>query len=715
MRTGFIRAAVATLWIVLCFSAVPAETQEKGTSGQIFQQLPEAEGDQYWQLVAQLEELGEDSLKEIERGARRPVPKIKIAAARALYAAGRKADAVEIWLDLVEQSGGQNAHLAAEALAFSFRTDGEEFSDRSELEERLQDALDAAEDPRLKVTLYRALWSVSRNVRAPRELRDLLNSSDPDVRAEAALALAEANHYESADPVLRELEKLPTSRGALARLYRERQLTLNDRMRDLGRATPHKLLDEIIRLCQQLYVDPERISERQLEEAAARGIGQYLDPFSNYLDEREWKQLNESIKMKYGGIGAHVSMRDNVLTIERPVYSGPAYKAGLRSLDRITEVEGDPTFGKDLLELVSDLKGDPGNEVRIKVSRRGWKEEREFVLSREAIQIDTARGDVLPGNVGYVQITSFGDTTARELGKVLSRLQQQGVQALIFDLRNNAGGYLQAALEILELFLPNGKLLLLTKNKDGVVLEKHVAQDDDEVVLPLFVLVNQGSASASEIFAGVLQDYQKAVIIGEPTYGKGSVQQVRLLSSMGSKSAFRMTVAKYYLPSGRSIDRPRDQFSRTKGEGGIQPDLKVEAPEVDLWKAHERSKILDARTIEGYLERNYTPQRETFLKLAENDAKDPGKYPDFEKLYQEAGSRLEHEDLRELVRQELRRWAQDDLGREFLHDYQEDIQLQRGILEALKTTHVDPKSVEPYRSFARLADSVAGNTPESQK
>lgn len=683
--------------------------QVASQADRLVDQLASVKGDEYWRTIRDLEALGNVAIPALEKGLVRPEPMVRIGAAKAIFALGRKKDAVHTLMTIIGEKD-RDAQVRAAEVLWSVTRGATDFGDTKELTNRLVKILDITFDRPLKIAICKAIHSISGDALAMRELKNLLNSSDPSAQEAAALALAEMDNFEPAMPVLKKLAQDPSPKGRLAKALLNIK-TLQDRqLRDLE--TPegegkYQLLDEIMRYILDRYVDAEKIKRDDLIAGAASGMVNTLDVFSEYLDEKRLQRLNEDITLEYGGIGAHVSMRDEILTIERPIYNGPAYRAGLRSLDRILEVEGLSTRGKTIEELVRKLRGKPGTPVKLKVARRGWEKPRDMEIVREEIKIPTVKSEMLPGSIGYIQIVSFSEETPVLFGEELNKLVELGAKALIIDVRNNSGGVLSAPRGICEYFLDRGKLVVTTRIKGDEIVQKLETRDDsNKVNLPLVVLVNYGSASASEILAGALQDHNRAIIIGERTYGKGSVQNIISLRTTQNATAIRLTTAKYYLPSGRAVDRERkrDTLEEKTDTGGVLPDIVVEPPKRNYWKDEHLSILLDSPMLEKYISEHFESNKEKLTALAEGDDRDPAKYPGFEELYEkslrELNVRLDRNDVREALRERVRREVADRRGQEFLTDVQEDIQLQRAIVELFSILREEITDVPQYRLFA---------------
>lgn len=666
--------------------------------------------DNFWKTVAEIEAVGKDGLAKLAIGLENPDSKVRIGCARAMYQVGYREEAVKALITVLALSAPQVEKqvfsTAAEVLGNLISSDGGGGDiDRVELSKKVQSILDGTLEATRRLWLAKLWYEVDKNSLAVKEVKEISNLKDPDIRLSAALVLASMNEFEKSKDVLKQLSLDPTSTGRLAKVflqYKEAQDSYNRKTAKSSKKSEidYAVLDEVLALIKERYVDPSQFDVKKLLTAAAKGIANSLDRFSEYEDENDKKKAQESISMKYGGIGAYVNMRDNYLTIERPMYGQPAYKAGIRSLDRITEIEGESTRSKNLEELVNKLKGDPGTPVKIKVYRRGWTKERDFTIMREIVNVSTARYHILPGNIGYLLITSFATDTAKESAKCIQEMKYQSVKAIIIDVRGNPGGLLRTVNEIVDLFIEKDKTIVTTRDRNGIVGE-YKTQNDDKVDVPLYILINEGSASASEIFSGVMQDYHKAVIVGSTSYGKGSVQQPIDLSTTDGKTALKMTIAKYYLPSGRSVEKNKE------GKGGVEPDIKITPQEQDLGKASEFNKLLDSGELDKYTSEYYNNNKLLFQTLAEDDGEGYTNYPDFEQFYGRCKARLEKDEVRQALREHIRRKVSDERSSEFLTDIQVDMVLQRAIIEACRSAQVNinPDTIPAYKKFSHKFDN----------
>ena len=318
------------------------------------------------------------------------------------------------------------------------------------------------------------------------------------------------------------------------------------------------------------YVDGTNLTYRNLTYSAIKGMVGSLDPHSEFLDARDYQQLQDDTQGQFGGLGLGVSMRDGYVTVIAPMEDTPGFRAGILTGDRIVKVDGKSVERMPLGEVVKQLRGEPGTPVMVGIQRPATGEEKSFTLNRAIIQMDMVKDingkkefPLGADGIGYIRITEFGDKTSDELEAALGRLKSQGMKALILDLRWNPGGLLDEAVKVCQKFLPFGQLVVSTEGRDPAqdIVRRAEGRGDELKGEPVVILVNFGSASAAEIVTGCLQDLHRAVILGEKTFGKGSVQSIFPLGDVG---ALKLTVAKYYTPSHRVIH-----------EHGIEPDIVV--------------------------------------------------------------------------------------------------------------------------------------------
>ena len=305
------------------------------------------------------------------------------------------------------------------------------------------------------------------------------------------------------------------------------------------------------------------VDETDLSEGVYKGYIEGLgDPYSVYYDEEETKQMSESLSGEFGGVGALMSQdrETGVITVLQVYDGSPAQEAGMRDGDTLYKVEGEEVTGEDLSDVVSKVKGEKGTQVTLTVLRADTGEEEELTITRDTIEAQTVSCEMKEGNVGYIRITEFDTVTYEQYKEALEDLEDQGMERLIVDLRSNPGGNLDTVCDILDLMLPEG-LIVYTEDKNGE-WEEYTSDEENQFDKPLVVMMNGYSASASEIFAGAIQDYGLGQIVGTQSYGKGVVQSV---FDLQDGTSVKLTIAEYFTPNGRSID----------GEG-ITPDVEVE-------------------------------------------------------------------------------------------------------------------------------------------
>lgn len=338
----------------------------------------------------------------------------------------------------------------------------------------------------------------------------------------------------------------------------------------------------------------EEIDSEKLVKAAINGMLDALDPYSNYLEANEYKDLKIKLDAEFGGIGIYIGTRDGFPSVIAPIEGTPAYKVGLLAGDKIVKIEGKSTEGMVLSDVMNLLRGTPGTKVNISCQREGLTELLDFTIIRDTIKIKAVpyAGKVAP-EIGYVRLADFSKVARPELESAIDSLfDKEGVTKLIFDLRSNPGGYLQEGYEVSDLFLPPGRLVVVSQGRNPKSKREFIATENDKHGdYPLVVLVDRGSASAAEIVAGALQDWERGFILGDTTFGKGSVQNIFPLDTM-AKAALKLTNAYWYTPSGRNINRPNQgvavihdssnakkkyhtlgqQKREIYGGGGIAPD-----------------------------------------------------------------------------------------------------------------------------------------------
>lgn len=330
-----------------------------------------------------------------------------------------------------------------------------------------------------------------------------------------------------------------------------------------------EIFSDALSLIQEEYVDEPK--SQDLIYGALKGMLSSLDPYSEFLDAERFNELKVETEGKFGGIGIEIVLKDNLLTVVTPIEDTPAWKAGVKAGDRIVKINGELTRNIAISDAVKKLRGKPGTEVVLTLFREKHPKLIEAKIIRDTIKIkDIKDARILEDNIGYVRLVEFRENTSRDLDTALAQLNKSGMDSMILDLRNNPGGLLDVAVSVTDKFIPADKVIVSTKGRISMqnMEFKSYSRGSKYLDIPLVILVNEGSASGSEIVAGALQDYRRAVIIGNKTFGKGSVQSVLPLSD---GSALKLTTSKYFTPLGRLIHND-----------GINPDIAVEAGKVDI-------------------------------------------------------------------------------------------------------------------------------------
>lgn len=326
----------------------------------------------------------------------------------------------------------------------------------------------------------------------------------------------------------------------------------------------------------------EEIPADTLVDAAIKGLSAVLDPHTSYFAEKEVDELKVHTEGEFGGLGITIGVRENTLTVISPLDGTPAQRMGIQAGDRIVEIDGGSTRGITVDDAVSKLRGKPGTKVTIKIWRNGMAEPMPFTITREIIKIESVPyAGLLPGKVGYIKLVQFAKPTASDVEKAIKKLKEQGATSYILDLRYNPGGLLNQAVEVSELFLPPGRVIVSTKGRVASQ-NSELASGRDPVIdttIPLVVLVNGGSASASEIVSGAIQDWDRGVILGTQSFGKGSVQT---LLPMDQTHLLKLTMAFYYTPSGRCINKRENSVRWGRDSAKAQDAAKEPAIDEDL-------------------------------------------------------------------------------------------------------------------------------------
>ena len=346
---------------------------------------------------------------------------------------------------------------------------------------------------------------------------------------------------------------------------------------------------KVLHFVEQNYV--EEVKNRQLIQGAIKGMLETLDPHSNFLTSEVFRDMKIETSGKFGGIGIEIGMKDNVLSVVTPIEDTPAWKAGIKPNDRILKIDGESTKGMTLADGVARMRGKKGEPITLTIAKEGSTASRDIKIVRELIKIQSVKSELLEPGFGYVRLTNFNETAATDIKKAINELEKKSsgkLSGLVFDLRYNPGGLLDQAVDVTSLFIDEGVVVsTMGRNKDQKEIRyatKGTARKD----LPLAVLVNGSSASASEIVAGALQDHNRALLLGQTTFGKGSVQTIL---DLGQEMGLKLTVARYYTPSGKSIQ-----------EKGVTPDVVLEDLDSKvLASARKQSKSIREKDLKRHM------------------------------------------------------------------------------------------------------------------
>ncbi|MCK8515279.1 S41 family peptidase [Methylonatrum kenyense] len=357
-----------------------------------------------------------------------------------------------------------------------------------------------------------------------------------------------------------------------------------------------RTLSEVFSRVKGDYV--EDVSDKELLENAIRGMLQGLDPHSAYLSADDFAELQEGTSGEFGGLGLEVDVDDGFIRVVAPIDDTPAARAGIRAGDLIIRLDDRSTRGMNLNEAVSLMRGEPGTDITLTITREGQDEPLEVTLTRDVVQVVSVRSRMLEDGYGYLRISQFQNRTAANLKDQLAALNEAAdgsLDGLVLDLRNNPGGVLQAAVAVADAFLEEGRIVYTEGRLDQAQMEFDASGEDLAHGAPIVVLINEGSASGSEIVAGALQDHRRAVVMGTRSFGKGSVQSVLPLNS---GAAIKLTTARYYTPDGRSIQAE-----------GIEPDVILDRVQVRLREDSEPRRLTE-RDLQRHLDGDQLPRLE---------------------------------------------------------------------------------------------------------
>ena len=362
-----------------------------------------------------------------------------------------------------------------------------------------------------------------------------------------------------------------------------------------------KIFSDVVEIVEKNYVD--EVDTKALFEAAIKGMMNSLDPHSALLEPEEFEELQIDTQGKFTGIGIHVTMLDNFVTVVSPIEGTPAYKAGIQARDKIIKVDGEAI--KDLRNAVKKMRGPKGTTVALTILREGTKKPLQFELVRDVIPVHSVKATLLQPGYGYVWITNFREQTTEDVAAALAQLNQDNaLKGLVLDLRSNPGGVLDQAINVSDLFLDQGTILSIKSRLKKHTKTYNAHPDDIKQDYPIVVLINGGSASASEIVAGALQDHKRALILGTTSFGKGSVQTIETLRD---GYGLKYTIARYYTPSGRSIQAK-----------GVEPDIVVKQQKIEDPEAQNETGMLKEKDLTNHLDSGMDKKTEE-----KSDAQEP--------------------------------------------------------------------------------------------
>lgn len=382
-----------------------------------------------------------------------------------------------------------------------------------------------------------------------------------------------------------------------------------------GRYENLELFQKVLHFVESNYV--EEVKNKDLLYGAIKGMLETLDPHSNFLPPEIFKEVKTDTSGKFGGLGIEIGMKGDVLTVIAPIEDTPAWRAGLKPADRITKINGESTKGLTIVEAVSKMRGKKGSSVKLTVYRPASGQFKDFSLSREIIKIQSVKSEQLEPQFGYVRLSSFNESAASDLRAAIEKLnKKEKLRGLVFDLRSNPGGLLEQAVDVASLFIDEGVIVsTIGRNKDQKEV-KYARKGTTYKEFPVAVLINSSSASAAEIVAGALQDHHRAIVMGQPSFGKGSVQTV---VELGGDMGLKLTIARYYTPSGRSIQ-----------EKGVKPDIALEDYDPKLLaKAKIKQEIFRERDLKGHMINTDPDEMAQIEASAENADREKGPRKDF--------------------------------------------------------------------------------------
>jgi carboxyl-terminal processing protease len=601
----------------------------------------------------------------------------------------------------------------------------------------LKDIAASTDDADLKIEATLALWELDNHQSVIAPLIKMLDDKSASVRTSAALALAETGYTRPpVGELLRTISKQPSDAGRRAKLIL-RALDRDEGAASKTAASPAEpaavaerkppssaqdwaaLLAEVEQTIQKHSLYRDKAGSRELYLAALRGMASSLDEYSAFQDPDDVRLTEAGRLGTFWGLGADLVKpgKNAPLVVVKPYHEGPAYLAGIHAGDRILEVNGVTTHDRDRAELERLTASEPGGDVHLLVLRWGWTQPRMISVERGQVQVPSLRSQLLPARIGYIKLTRIGPAAALELEKAVDALEAAGLDALILDLRDNPGGNLKQAVRAVDLFVGERPQPIVTERAPLRVTEWS-SSAGEKPLHPMAILVNRSTASAAEVVAGALQDFQRATVIGQTTFGKGVKQVTVQLSPaasalLGGESRLVLTAGRLYLPLGRSIqvERGRNGEPLPGQHGGVTPDIPIDAPD-EAGQGRltaELARVQYSPRVDGFIHENYTALKNLF---EEGDVWDPNLDRVFEELYQSIGTKLTREEVRHALRGLIRKHLEDEKGEEQLTDLHDDAVLGRACLELCRKLGRDPAGVPEYRSILERRVKEQGTREE---